>query len=141
MPISNLVTVLPPGNEHEEQSLVIAWAESMSQFIPELAALYAIPNQNILLSKLDKTHRAKVINYSRSEGLKPGVPDLHLPVARGGYHSLYIEIKVGGGGPSTNQEEWAKRLSDLGNLVVYCWGSESAIQVIADYLSGSYVVT
>jgi len=141
MPVANEFDSLPVGTEHEEQSKVISWAESMGQAIPELQALYAIPNQNILFSKITKRHRFQAINYMRSEGLKKGVPDLHLPAARGGYHSLYIEMKVKKGKPSDEQEIWADRLSDLGNLVIYCWTSQDAIQVIADYLNGVYTIT
>lgn len=142
MPIANQLTYLPAVNEHEEQSKVVSWAESMSYAIPELAALYAIPNQNILLSKVkSQAHRYKVINYSKAEGLKKGVPDLHLPVSRGGYLSLYIEMKVKNNKPDKTQEEWADRLSDLGNLVIYCWSAQDAIQVLVDYLNGAYTIT
>jgi len=141
MPIANQVTRLPTTNEHEEQSKVISWAEDMSYAVPELAALHAIPNQNILYSKISKQHRLQAINYSKAEGLKKGVPDLHLPVSRGGYHSLYIEMKVKNNKPDKSQEEWADRLSDLGNLVIFCWSAQDAIQVLADYLNGAYTLT
>lgn len=142
MQVANQLTYLPAINEHEEQSKVISWAEAMSYNIPELAALHAIPNQNILLSKVkSQARRYQVINYSKAEGLKNGVPDLHLPVARGGYHSLYIEMKVKNNKASDSQEEWAERLSDLGNLVIYCWSAQDAIQVLADYLNGVYKIT
>ena len=128
--------------EHEEQSKVISWAnELVAMGVIELAALYAITNQNILFSKISKTHRMQAINYMKAEGLKKGVPDLHLPVSRGGYNSLYIEMKAKNGKPSKEQEVWADRLSGYGNLVIYCWGAGEAIQVLSDYLAGVYVLT
>lgn len=50
----------------------------------------------------------------RSEGLKSGVPDLCLPVARSGYHGLYIELKAGKNKPTDNQLAWLEVLEAQG---------------------------
>lgn len=52
---------------------------------PELQLLYHVPNEG------KRTWRTGA--RLKSEGLKPGVPDLCLPVARGKYHGLYVELK------------------------------------------------
>ena len=42
----------------------------------------------------------------KKEGVKRGVPDICLPVSRGKYHGLYIEMKAGKNKPSKEQKEW-----------------------------------
>mgnify|MGYP004433785991 CR=1 FL=1 len=42
-----------------------------------------------------KQRDARTAANLKRQGVKAGVPDLHLPVARGGYNGLYIELKVG----------------------------------------------
>ncbi|MCV4697551.1 VRR-NUC domain-containing protein, partial [Escherichia coli] len=41
-----------------------------------------------------RSSRLRQIADLKAQGLRPGVPDYHLPVARGGYLSLYLELKV-----------------------------------------------
>jgi hypothetical protein len=38
--------------------------------------------------------------------VKRGVPDLFLPVARGGFHGLWIELKAGKNPVNAAQKEW-----------------------------------
>lgn len=73
----------------------------------------------------------------RKEGVRSGVPDVHLPVARGGYHSLYIELKreYGGKAPTDEQVEWAKKLILYGNRVVVAHGFDEARAAIEEYLA------
>jgi len=49
-------------------------------------------------------------------GMRRGVPDLCLPVARHGYHGLYIELKVAGGRLSEAQDGWIAALTKQGYL-------------------------
>ncbi|MBO7234094.1 MAG: VRR-NUC domain-containing protein [Paludibacteraceae bacterium] len=75
------------------------------------AVIYAIPNggaRNVIVaSKL------------KAEGVLSGVPDLHVPVARGGYHSLYIELKNGKKGRlSENQKAMIATLEGLGHKCI-----------------------
>jgi hypothetical protein len=121
--------------EHGEQVRLMTWAGIMEFQYPELALLYAIPNggqRNIIVAKRMK-----------DEGMKAGVPDLHLPVARGDYHSLYIEMKApslkpkrgGKGGVSALQANWHRVLSEQGNRVVVCYGFKEAETALTEYLS------
>ena len=71
--------------EHDEQVTVIEWADTHSKKFPELAWLFAIPNGG---------HRSKAqAGKLKAEGVRKGVADLCLPVARHGYNALYIEMK------------------------------------------------
>lgn len=68
-------------------------------------------------------------------GLRAGVPDMCLPVARGGYHSLYIELKKIGGRPSAAQLSWIEILTNLRHRAVVCEGWLEAKSAIEDYLN------
>lgn len=114
-------------SETQEQQALFAWAALMQGRYPELALLYANPNGG---------HR-NIVTATRmkAEGVKPGVPDITLPVARCGYHGLYIELKrVKGGRASEVQREWIKHLLDQGYLAVVCEGAEVAQKIILAYL-------
>lgn len=71
----------------------------------------------------------------KAEGVRAGVPDLFLPVARGGYHGLFIEMKRPDhkNKPSKAQNEWQQFLTKQGYLSVVCYGYEEAIQTIQRY--------
>ena len=70
----------------------------------------------------------------KGEGVKSGVPDIVLPVARGGYHGLYIELKVGKNKPTDNQKKFMAALNDQDYLAIVCWGFEEARAAITEYL-------
>src|SRR5699024_10256580 len=76
--------------EHDEQVQLIRWAGLARGAYPALRWLHAVPNggaRNIVVARKLK-----------AEGVQRGVPDLCLPVPRGPYHGLYIELKRAGGG-------------------------------------------
>lgn len=73
--------------------------------------------------------------HLKQQGVKKGVPDLHLPVARGPYHSLYIEMKTDVGKPSPEQEWWIRELMQEGNFCEVCHSWECAVRVLEWYLS------
>ena len=67
----------------------------------------------------------------------PGAPDLCLPVARGGWHALYIELKREQGGRlSPAQREWIEGMNAEGNRAVVAHGFDEAREVILAYLKG-----
>jgi hypothetical protein len=89
--------------------------------------MYHIPNggkRNITTAKRLK-----------AEGVKAGVPDIHLPVPRGEYHGLYIELKKQKGNITTdNQDWWLEELNRQGYCTAVCKGWEAATKVILSYL-------
>ena len=127
--------------EHDEQVVVIQWRDLMSGQIPELELLYAVPNGAKLQYFKTKGKNGKWNRWSpeaqrlKDEGLTPGVPDLCLPVARKGYHGLYIEMKYGDNVPRESQVAWLDRLAEQGYLAVVTWTAEEAIEVLTEYLS------
>lgn len=119
--------------ESDEQAAVVSWAALMSGQYPELELLYAIPNGAHLYGDIKK--RARQMSHLKKQGLRPGMPDLCLPVARHGYHALYVEMKNGANKPSEKQEDILNLLAEAGNLAVVCWSAEEAIQTIVEYLT------
>lgn len=121
------------ATEAQEQAALFEWAERMKGKYPELSLLFAIPNGG-------SRHPAEAKNL-KAQGVKPGVPDLCLPVARGGYHALYIELKRRKGGrTSPGQEAWISALKEQGNAATICFGWEMAAHTIVAYLAASHTL-
>ena len=106
--------------ESQEQEVVIKYCDYKR--IP----IFHIPNGG-------SRNRIEAANLKR-QGVKAGVPDLMLPVAKQGYNGLFIEMKVGYNKPTDNQLKWARILSKNGYLVKTCWGAEEAINLITNYM-------
>lgn len=117
------------ASEAQHQAAVIKWSQqpSVRHKWPELALLHHIPNGG--------NRDAIEGRHLKAQGVKRGVPDLHLPVARGGYHSLYIEMKTETGHTTQEQEWWGEQLLAEGNMWEVCHGWESAVRVLEWYLN------
>ena len=115
--------------EDSEQAALFEWAAYNEGKYPELRMLYAIPNGG-------KRHIKTAMTMKRT-GVKKGVPDICLPVPRGGYAALYIELKrTKGGRTSTDQKIWMNKLQELGNCALVCKGWQEASDVLIKYLEG-----
>lgn len=95
-------------HEAREQEALFRWADFAVGTTPELKLLHHIPNGG-------SRNKAEAAHLKR-QGVKAGVPDIFLPVARGGYHGLYIELKFGKNKTSKNQDKWLSALSAQGVL-------------------------
>lgn len=116
------------NHEAIEQETIFRWAEINSGNFPELKLMFAIPNGG----RRDK----KEAYFLQRSGLKAGVPDMLLPVARGKYHGLFIELKVGKNKPTYLQNQWLKGLAEQGYKAVVCYGWTEAAKTITNYLNG-----
>ena len=67
-------------------------------------------------------------------GVRAGVPDLCLPVPRGKYHGLYLEMKTETGRATEDQKWWGEQLLAQGYLWQVCRGWQSAVQLLQWYL-------
>lgn len=115
-------------SEHDEQKALFGWALLNRHVFPELDLMFAIPNgglRNIIVAK-----------KLRLEGVKRGVPDIFLPVARCGFHGLFIELKKIGGKISSHQRQWIDNISMQGYLSVVCYGWVDASNIIEKYIRG-----
>lgn len=113
-------------SEHSEQVALMQWVEVVRAQYPALGMLYAIPNGGFRLPATAKK--------LQSEGVKPGVPDLCLPVARSGFHGLYLEMKAKDGRLSPNQTRWLALLSAEGYAARVAYSFDQAVQLLTDYL-------
>lgn len=113
--------------ESEEQATLFSWAAMKSGKRPELRLLFHIPNGG----ERKKSEAARF----KAEGVKPGVPDLFLPVARGPYHGLFIELKRQKGGRlSEAQRRWLDALRKQGYSAYVAFGWKDAAALIEIYL-------
>lgn len=115
--------------EDQHQAAVIKWSqqESIRKKYPELKLLYHIPNER----KCTPQQGARL----KRLGVKSGVPDLDLPVPRGGYHGLRIEMKTETGRTSANQKWWLDELREQGYCCIVCHGWEEAVRQVEAYMN------
>jgi hypothetical protein len=117
----------PVDREGLEQAALI---KELELRFPDVAALiYHVPNGG---------HRHKLVAIKlKGQGVKAGVPDLVLPMARGGYFGLYLELKAtapNDAAVSASQHAWIRRLNDQGYLAIVCRGHFDAMEQIRAYL-------
>jgi len=70
-----------------------------------------------------------------AQGVRRGVLDLWLPVPRGGFCGLVIELKAPKNYPSKEQRIWIDFLERMGWRVVVCRSVEECIQATCLYLN------
>lgn len=112
--------------ELANQAALFELAALLETQCPGLELMFHVPNEG------------KRSVYSGAElkraGLKKGVPDVMLPVARKGYHGLAIEMKAGKNKPTEEQKKWLTGLAKEGWLCYVCRGYEAAATVLGDYM-------
>lgn len=115
--------------ETRHQINVVRWSQqpSIRSRWPELALLHHIKNET--------SEGASRVAADREMGVRKGVPDLCLPVPRGNYHGLYIEMKNETGRASAEQLWWGEKLAGQGYFWEVCHGWQSAVRVLEWYLS------
>ena len=111
-------------SEHDLQTACVNWFRM--QYPQHI--IYAIPNggqrNTIVAAKL------------KAEGVTAGIPDLHIPIARHGSQSLYIEMKNGKQGRlSEHQKHTIQILQDAGHRVAVCRDMQEFINEVKNYLS------
>lgn len=115
------------SSEAQEQAALFEWAAWNVGKYPELALMFHVPNGG-------SRNAIEAANLKR-QGVKAGVPDIFLPAARGIWHGLFIELKVGKNKTSEKQKEWLKKLNEQKYLACVCWSWEEARTTIECYLS------
>lgn len=155
------------GNEHSHQAALFCWvamaqnrgfeaANDMAayanvgnaerygtaQAVPELKWFHAIPNGG---SRGDTAKSARIQGgMMKAEGVKPGVADTFLPVRRGVWPGLYIEMKKPAekpkradskGGLSDKQEEFRDFVKAQGFGWVVCYSWREAADILQLYFT------
>ena len=115
-------------NEHDLQVSIIDRIKLYEPQYPELTLLHAIPNGG-------QRHKAIAVKL-KAEGVKAGVPDLCLPVARNGFHGFYRELKTKTGTMRASQKMWLRALEKNGYSVGVCRDVDQAVIEIVSYVRG-----
>ncbi len=110
-------------DEHDLQSLCIEWFDMAYSSL----LIYAIPNGGY--------RPIATAKKMKKEGVRRGIPDLHLPVARGEYLTLYIETKTQDGKVSDAQITMHALLRALGHCVIVPRTFEEFQSGVTEYLN------
>ncbi len=116
--------VLKSGNISEKSihKTVIDWARSH----PYLNKLVIhIPNEGKRTERYGK--------LLKDMGMRAGVADLLITIARHGFHGAWIELKSLDGVLSSHQKEFLDDMSKQGYFTAVCWSIEEAIKTIDWY--------
>ena len=118
-------------SEYQEQCDLIDWCFWNMRRWPELDLIHASANGAPLGGGKLGAMRMGMLKKS---GLRPGIPDLFLPVARGSFFGAYIEMKTKTGKLSENQKEFIAAVEKQGYLCCVAYGAEEAIEFLERYL-------
>lgn len=117
----------PVDREGLEQAALLA--DVQLRYPAAFKLIYHVPNGG---------HRHKAVAAKlKGQGVKAGVPDLVLPMARGGHFGLYIEFKAQppfDAAVSPSQDAYLQALTDQGYLAIVCRGHIDALEAIRAYL-------
>lgn len=114
---------------------------SVTRAIPELKWLHHIPNGGSRGD--DAKSRAIRGGQMKAQGVRTGVADVCLPVRRGGWSGLYIEMKkpsekpvkaASKGGVSDDQAEFGAFVQSQGFGWCVCYSWEEAAHIIEQYM-------
>lgn len=114
------------SDESGHQEAIFSWCDYNRNRYPELALLYHVPNGG----KRD----AATARALKRQGVKAGISDLVLPVARSGYHGLYVELKAPGGKLEQSQIDFIQAVEAQGYFARVCVGWQAAVQTLSAYL-------
>lgn len=112
--------------EHDFQVALIAECDRRALTNPLWGYIFAIPNGG----QRTKSQGGKL----KAEGVRAGIPDLFLPVARRECHGLFIELKVGSNDLTKRQIWWIDRLKEQGYCAAVVWELQMAINLLEWYL-------
>jgi len=127
---------LTKDSEFSHQVALFAWCAINVGKHPELKYYHAIKNEE---------RSGNIIAGARAKqsGIKAGVSDTFLPVKRGPYSGLYLEMKKpsrkpkknGKGGVSDEQAEFGNFVQSQGFGFCVCYSWEEARDVLIRYLN------
>lgn len=108
-------------SEHDQQVAVVGYCDAKGY------PVFAIPNGGM--------RHKRTAAMLKAEGVRAGVPDLFLPIPKGGYCGLFVEMKdIGGRKPRRSQMEWLDLLNAQGYAAYWAKGADEAIRLIERYM-------
>ncbi len=126
--LQNRARKRPVDFEGREQQMLVSWMQL--QHKAAFALAWHTPNGGAR----DRATAGKL----KAQGVKAGVPDLQLAMARGGFFGLFIEFKAtppNDAAVSEGQKEMLLRLQQEGYRAVVCRGINEAMAEINAYLA------
>ncbi len=113
--------------EGNEQTILFTWIDL--QYPRESKLIYHVPNGG---------HRHKATaGKLKGQGVRAGMPDINVDIARGGYFGMRIEFKATpphDAAVSPSQLAALQRLTDQGYLAIVCRGVHDAREHLTAYL-------
>jgi len=141
--------------EFLEQKTLFDWARKMrirdddvmdGAYISDY--LYAIPNGGTRATTVDDQGRRISMEAKRlrASGVMGGVSDLHCPLSRCGYHSIYIEMKrqissfksfsEAKAAATDSQLFWIEKMRRAGVAAAIAYGWYEASELLLPYFNG-----
>lgn len=114
-------------SEEAHAMALMQWAKIASNTTPELKWLFHIPNGGF------RSKRTAI--RMKAMGVLRGVSDYLLPISRGKYHGLFVELKTDKGKLSDEQFAFLDKMNKEGYLGLVAKGWEEASKMIMNYLS------
>lgn len=116
------------NNPSEDSELIaffdyIRWQETLN---PILSVIFHVENER-------KCSWAQGL-IRKKKGVRAGVPDIIVPIPKGPFHGLFIELKLPGRKPTVTQQEYMIKLYTLGYCVKIAYSAEQAISILKEYL-------
>jgi hypothetical protein len=117
--------------EHQQQRRFFEMIEELAQ----IDARYALAARRTFAIPNGGGRKRAQAGMLKAEGVKAGISDILLALARGGLHGLFIEMKpLHGGRHEKHQKAWIDESNELGYEACFCHGAADAYDVWKRYL-------
>lgn len=115
------------SSESMEQQKLFDWINiaMLTKEYRSLKLMYHIPNEG--------KRTAYTGNKMKREGLVSGVADICLPVPKGYYHGLYIEMKYNKNKLTESQKNFLRGVREQGYATAVCYSADEAVNKIKHY--------
>lgn len=127
-PVTRSTRKPPDRLEEREQARVVRWSHltPARALMPSLRWLHHSPNGG----KRDAFTGAQL----KAMGVKPGFPDLILPVRSGQIPGLVIEMKSQTGQVTSEQADWLDHYAEQGWATAVARSAEEARMILCEYV-------
>ncbi|RQR65348.1 VRR-NUC domain-containing protein [Burkholderia sp. Bp9125] len=116
-----------------------AEGEEQAELLRQFRALYPVDGELLIHIPNGGSRKNAFEGWRlKQQGVRAGVSDLLLPIARGGYFGLWIEFKAAppnDAEPTEAQLEWLALMRARNYRAELCLGVAAALQVLVDYMS------
>ena len=118
------------SKESSEQIKIFLWIKENEEVYPVLKTIFHTPNSFFGTG-------FAIIMWLKKLGMRKGVYDIIVPIAKKGYSSLWIEMKKEKGKLSSEQKMFSELInlySDFPTKFEICYNSDNCIKLIKEYL-------